>query len=156
VSAIGGVSPYTFVVVSGSLPSGVGLLLDGSVTGTPSGNTQYNFRVQVTDSDPQQPQTAERDLSLTISGAPLFLTLSTESVPDGRVGTAYQYTLRTAPGSADTWTLKAGTLPSGVGFDPSTAVISGTPNEAGSFTFTIKASSGLSGNAERTFTMKVY
>lgn len=156
VSAFGGTPPYTFKLESGSLASGLKLLEDGSVTGTPSVNGTYAFTVQVTDADPQQPQTAALELALTISGAPLFLTISNKSVPDGRVGTPYQYTLRTAPDAADSWRFKEGVLPRGIGFYPDIAVLSGTPNEPGSFTFVISASSGPLGSTERSFTMEVH
>ena len=72
------------------------------------------------------------------------------------MGTAYQYVLRTAPGSNVTWKLKAGALPGGIGFFPSTATLSGTPNVTGSYTFTINVTDGLLTNIDRTFNVTVY
>jgi hypothetical protein len=158
ISAIGGIPPYRFTLVSPSTAPAPGLTLleDGTVTGTPSSNSAYSFTVQVTDSDPEQPQTATLPLSVTIKASPLLLTISNQSVPDGRVGTSYQYVLRTAPNAADTWRFKEGVLPRGIGFYPDSAVLSGTPIESGSFTFVIAATSGLLGSTEKSFTMEIH
>jgi len=158
VSAVGGVPPYAFAYVSGNLPQTLTFSQDGTVQGTPSSSGSYSFRVRVTDSDPEQPQTAEEQLSLAITGAPLLLTISTESVPDGRKGTPYQYALRIAPSSTVTWSLKAGTLPPGVGLDTQTGVLSGTPNAnaAASYTFTLHVADGALSSADKSFTMQVH
>jgi hypothetical protein len=158
ISAIGGIPPYTFTLVPPSTAPAPGLTLlsDGTVTGTPSSNDSYSFTVQVTDSDPQQPQTATLPLSVTIKASPLFLTVSNQSVPDGRVDTTYQYVLRTAPNAADSWRFKEGNLPPGIGFYPESQVLSGSPIASGSFTFVISATSGLLGNTEADFTLEVH
>lgn len=46
----GGTSPYTYAQVSGSLPTGVTLSSDGTVSGTPTNSGTFNFLVSVTDS----------------------------------------------------------------------------------------------------------
>jgi hypothetical protein len=157
ISALGGWPPYKFSLVDAGtpLPPGLTLLEGGRVTGTPTANDTYAFTVQVTDSDPQQPQTATLPLTVTISESPLLLTISNSSVPDGRMGTLYEYALKSAPGAAQTWRFKEGTLPRGIGFYPDSAVLSGTPNETGSFTFVILATSGVT-SAERSFTMEIH
>ncbi|WP_224367772.1 Ig domain-containing protein [Hyalangium versicolor] len=157
ISATGGVPPYSFKVVSSNGPAGVTLLLDGSVTGTPSSTGTYTSLLQVTDSDPDEPQVATRTVTLSVTGSPLLLAFSTESLPDARMGTPYQYVLRVAPSSNVTWKLKAGALPGGIGFNPDTATLSGTPNVApGNYTVTFNATDGLLGNVDRTFTITVH
>ena len=47
--AEGGVEPYTWSLVSGSLPAGLVLGADGSLTGTPTATTQASFTAQVSD-----------------------------------------------------------------------------------------------------------
>jgi hypothetical protein len=155
VSAIGGMPPYTFERVGGAFPSNLSFLSDGTVQGTPSAQTTYNFRARVTDSD-SPPQMAEEQLSLKITGTPLLVTISNHAVPDGRRGTPYQYALRIAPSTTVTWSLKAGALPGGVGLNTSTGLLSGAPNAAGSFTFTLSVTDGLLNNAEETFTLVVH
>jgi len=66
-SATGGVTPYSWSIVSGSLPAG--LTLDpgtGLISGTPSAFGTFNFTVRVTDSSTPTPQTADRPLSILI------------------------------------------------------------------------------------------
>jgi hypothetical protein len=48
--ALGGVSPYTWSVKSGSLPSGITLSLPGVLSGTPSMIGNFSFVVEVQDS----------------------------------------------------------------------------------------------------------
>ena len=63
--ASGGTLPYSWSIVSGSLPAGLGLVASsGSITGTPTVATTANFRMRVTDA---ASQTAEQDFSLTIN-----------------------------------------------------------------------------------------
>lgn len=49
--ADGGVEPYTWSLVSGSLPDGVTLSSDGTLTGTPTTTQQAAFTAQVTDAN---------------------------------------------------------------------------------------------------------
>ncbi|HKU28350.1 MAG TPA: Ig domain-containing protein [Candidatus Sulfotelmatobacter sp.] len=51
VSVTGGAAPYSFAVVSGQLPNGVGLAKDsGAISGTPSSAGTFNFVVSALDS----------------------------------------------------------------------------------------------------------
>jgi hypothetical protein len=156
VSATGGTPPYMFVSEAGSqTPPGLMLGTDGGVIGRPNDSGTYTMRVRVTDSDPQ-PQTVSGDLEVLVSSPPLVLEWATQRVPEGRVGTPYHYVLKVAGGgSSVTWKLEAGSTPSGIGFDASRGVLLGTPNETGSYGFTISASSGLS-EITRTFTLTVH
>ncbi|MDO8208860.1 OmpA family protein [Conexibacter sp. CPCC 206217] len=66
---------------------------------------------------------------------------------DGRLGTAYTFTLRTTaqlPGP--TWSVTDGTLPDGLTLSAG-GVLSGTPREAGTFDVTFAASNGLTPDA---------
>jgi hypothetical protein len=154
-SVTGGTPPYFFTLASGNQPpGGLTLDMDGGVKGTPSSSGTFALRPQVTDSDPQA-QTVSRQLELTVSSSPLFLTLATQSVPDGRVGTPYRYVLKMAGNPSVTWKLEAGATPIGIGFDASKATLLGTPTQPGVSSFTISASNGLS-TVDRTFTLTVY
>src|SRR3546814_14066296 len=42
-SASGGTAPYTFAVTAGSLPAGLNLAADGSLTGTPAAGGSFAF-----------------------------------------------------------------------------------------------------------------
>jgi hypothetical protein len=65
--------------------------------------------------------------------------VTTQSLMSGKVGTAYSVPLAVHGGApALTWSLIAGTLPTGVTLNPSTGVLSGTPTTAGLKSFTVK------------------
>jgi hypothetical protein len=48
-TATGGIPPYTWTVISGSLPPGLSLSSAGVISGTPTTAGTYNFTVQVID-----------------------------------------------------------------------------------------------------------
>jgi Putative Ig domain len=55
--------------------------------------------------------------------------VTTTSLPNGKAGVAYSFTLRSSEGTgAVIWALTAGTLPAGLSLTASTGVISGTPS----------------------------
>jgi hypothetical protein len=64
--------------------------------------------------------------------------ITTTSLPNGAVDTAYSATLQ-ASGGAGTlhWSVTVGTLPSGLSLNSSTGAISGTPSATGTSTFTV-------------------
>ena len=51
-TAAGGASPYTWAVTNGALPAGLTLTSGGTITGTPSGQGNSSFTVQVVDASP--------------------------------------------------------------------------------------------------------
>jgi hypothetical protein len=62
-SASGGLAPYAYEIASGSLPDGLTLASDGTITGTPTTAATSTVTIRVTDSS-SVPQTATRELSL--------------------------------------------------------------------------------------------
>jgi hypothetical protein len=67
-SATGGKTPYTWSIISGSLPSGLSLSTGGLISGTPTTAGTYSFTVQVRDSSSPQ-QTASKALSIVVNPA---------------------------------------------------------------------------------------
>ena len=51
VTATGGDSSFTFAVTSGTLPSGLGLMTNGAISGTPTATGTFTFTVTATDTD---------------------------------------------------------------------------------------------------------
>jgi large repetitive protein len=134
-SATGGTSPYTWSLSTGSLPAGLSLSSGGSVTGSPVSGGTSNFSVQVTDSTNPTHNTATRALSITVN---YNFSITTASLPDGNVGTAYSQTLSASGGVVPyTWSLSSGSLPAGLSLS-SAGVISGTPTTAGTSNFTVR------------------
>ena len=66
-------------------------------------------------------------------------TITTGTLPDGKVGEAYSQTLSADGTTPIKWSISGGTLPDGLSLNKDTGKISGTPTAAGSSTFTVKA-----------------
>jgi serine protease len=64
--ASNGTLPYSWAIVSGSLPPGISLSSGGEISGTPTTSTTFSFAVQVTDSASPTPQSTEAGLSIII------------------------------------------------------------------------------------------
>lgn len=133
--ATGGTGTRTWSLSAGSLPGGLTLSSAGAITGTPAAAGTFNFTVSVTDQGtPQQSDT--QALSIRIAD-PLVITTTT--LPDGTVGTAYSQTLAATGGITPlSWSVASGALPGGLTLDPASGAISGTPTGAGAFTFTVQ------------------
>jgi len=71
--------------------------------------------------------------------------ITTNSLPGGTAGTAYNQTLTATSVSAVTWSIENGVLPPGLSLNATTGVISGIPTRFGSYTFTIRATRTLIG-----------
>jgi type II secretory pathway component GspD/PulD (secretin) len=68
------------------------------------------------------------------------LVISTTSLPDGVLNTPYSATLQSAGGTGTvTWSISAGSLPSGLVLNASTGAITGTPTAAGTSAITVNA-----------------
>jgi hypothetical protein len=142
--ASGGAGTLTWGMASGStLPAGLSLSSSGALSGTPTTPGASAFTVKVTDSSGAQggPLAATQQLSLTIK--PATLTITTTSLPNGVVATAYSQNIQTSGGTPPiTWSVTSGTLPAGLALTNGAngvGVISGTPTAYGSSTFTVTA-----------------
>ena len=150
--ATGGTPGYTWLLIGGSLPSGVGLSSSGSVSGTPTANGTFNFSAQVTDS---LGAATSKGFSLLIKPPPSPLTITTTSLADGTQNVAYSASLAATGGTPGyTWSLAGGSLPSGVGLSAAGAV-SGTPTANGSFSFTAQVADSLGATTSKGFTLLI-
>src|SRR5437773_2114334 len=109
----------------------------GVLSGTPTNSGTFTFTVRFTDTHPT-PATATKAFSLTINATPSALTITTGSpLPKGTVGAAYSQALTASGGTSPyTWSVSAGTPPTGLTLNASSGVIAGTPSGGGTFTFT--------------------
>ncbi len=135
-TATGGVTPYTWSVVSGNLPSGLTLNSStGVISGAPSGGGTTNFTVQVTDA---QSNIAIQSLNVTITPA-VPLSISTTSLPNGTAGQSYSAPITAIGGVYPyTWSVTAGRIPDGLTLNSNTGVLSGTPQNVGQSSFTVQ------------------
>jgi hypothetical protein len=134
----GGTTPYTWSVTVGALPTGLTLnAATGQISGVPTTSGTSAFTVTVTDSATPTPQTKSKQFSILVNPV---LSVSTASLPNGTVGTAYSQQLQSSGGTAPiTWSVTLGTLPTGLTLNSGTGVISGTPTTAATSNFTVQA-----------------
>ncbi|MFN2974798.1 Ig domain-containing protein [Terriglobus aquaticus] len=130
--ATGGDGTFAWSLNSGSLPAGLVLNSNGTITGTPTSSGPSNFSVAVRDAA----QRTTANLSLVVAPAPPPLTVTTSSLSSATNGNAYNAALAATGGTPSyTWSLGSGSLPAGVTLS-SSGVLSGTPTVSGNFTFT--------------------
>jgi hypothetical protein len=140
--ASGGTRPYTWTGISGVLPAGLNLTSNGTITGIPSSPAHSTFTLQVTDGTTPIALAAKVTLSITVTVAPL--TVAPKNLPSATLGTPYQASLTAEGGTApDAWAVSAGALPAGLSLS-SSGVISGTPSQQGSSSFTVQVIDGTS------------
>jgi large repetitive protein len=141
-NASGGTAPYSFSVISGSLPVGLTLAAaTGVISGTPTIAGTSAFTAQVEDASGTK---ASASLNITISSAGGGQVLTLSPLPGATVGVAYNSTIGVTGGTAPYTCLQTGgTLPAGLTLSAS-CVVSGTPTTAGTSAFTVKATDSSS------------
>lgn len=145
IDAFGGTPPYSWQIISGSLPPGLNIDLSYAnnvsidITGSPTESGVYEFTLQITDSSTPV-QTFTKQMSLTID--PSLLQITTKSLISGRVDKYYEARIDAKGGSEGDWKWRktSGNMPDGLRLvdNESCAWIVGTPQKAGSFTFTLQ------------------
>jgi len=133
----GGVPPRTWVMATGALPPGLTLSSTGLITGVPTQVGVFTFTVRLTDS--AQTTVTSQPLRITIVPGPLQI-LTTGDLTKGTINVTYSFTLQRGSGglSPYLWALATGALPPGLLLNPNSGVISGTPTELGTFSFTVR------------------
>lgn len=121
-SGTGGSNPYTWKVISGSLPDGVELdEKKGVILGTPSKLQQTQFTIALIDNDNRS---SEKEFSLEILQVGseqveiernLYVLGDAVYVPDGQIGTPYSFQLSAFGGIPPySWEIVKGELPNGL------------------------------------------
>src|SRR5579862_1541518 len=141
--ASGGERPYTWTLISGSLPAGLTMTADGLISGIPTAAGNDVFAVQVTD---QFQNAATKTFTLNVVSGSLVIT--TVSLPGGTQNVPYAATLAASGGTPPyTWTVLSGTLPVGLTLNGASGLIAGTPTVPGPSIFTIKVQDSLANSA---------
>ena len=163
IEASDGCTPYKWAIASGSLPAGVTARVSSTttaldLTGTPMAAATDSFTVRVTGCSGFASEKAYKVVvQPKKSGGP---TITTTSVPNGTVGTAYSAVV-TASGSCTPykWTIASGALPAGVTAKVSSSTTSvdltGTPTTAATDSFTLKVAACSGSSAETSYKVVV-
>jgi hypothetical protein len=157
VTAYGGNPPYTWAAAPGTtLPSWLTLApSSGVLSGTPPSAGTYTVNVQVSDSASPS-HTASKSFSLSVT-MPSTLSITTSSpLPAGMVGAAYPSVTFLASGGSGSyvWVVLSGNT-DGLTLDPNAGTLTGTPQSAGSFTFTVQVADTMGSQATANFTLTV-
>ena len=109
----------------------------------PDGNTDNYFKWLGSDGEFYEPgDNVSADVTkLTAQFAPSShsVTITTDTLPDGKVGEAYSQILTATGTTPIKWSISGGALPKGLTLDENTGEISGTPAAEGTASFTVKA-----------------
>jgi len=138
-TASGGVPPYTFTLMQGSLPPGTGLSASGLLSGTPTQGGAFSFMVQACDHTTGQPQCLSATTGVTITQQVQPLQILTTSLPSGSKGSPYDVFLRGQGGTPPYRWTSLSILPQGLQLTTA-GELKGTPLQAGTFTLNIKLS----------------
>jgi hypothetical protein len=139
-TADGGTTPYTWSIVSGTLPAGLSLDSGtGIISGMPTASGDSTFTAKVSDnSTPVKSDTKRYTITIATSEA---LIITTTNIADGIAETAYNATVVALGGTPPyTWSIARGNLPDGLTIDTASGVVSGTPTKKGNYNFTIQVS----------------
>jgi hypothetical protein len=130
----GAIGTATFTT-SSTLPTGLTLAANGTLSGTPSGSGAFPIVVTVTDSNGCTGTNPAYTLTITCP----TITVTNPGVNSGTAGVAFNQTFTQSGGQGTiTWS-KSGALPAGITLNSATGVLSGTTNAAGSFPITVTA-----------------
>ena len=137
-----------FSITEGALPEGVTLNeTTGVLSGTPKTAGVYNFTVKAKNSG------GESSKAFTIDVKADPPTIATASLATAFMGTSYSQSL-SGTGANPTYTVTEGSLPTGLNFNASTGLISGTPTVHGSSSFTITKTT-VKGSVSKAFSLDV-
>lgn len=135
INVTGGIQPYRFSLVQGTLPPRISLSPEGVLSGTPSVSGTYNIVVQVTDS---VGTTKKSNVKLVVTGAS-ELKIETASLVNGLVGVQYNDLIVASGGRPPyAWNIPDGsTPPPGLSMN-ARGIVSGTPTVAGNYSFIVR------------------
>ncbi len=153
INAAGGTVPYTFKLAGEDpLPPGLEINAAGVISGTPSEAGVFSFAVEVEDATEE---TVTKDFTIIILEPAGELSITTESILNGTVGTPLSFQLAALGGTPSyTWSILSGTLPDGINLS-SSGLLSGTPTEDGVFNVTYRVTDSNSVQAQKALSLTI-
>lgn len=150
ITASGGIAPYTYAALPGSLPPGLTLSLAGVLSGTPTIAGSYTATITANDSTGVCSGNQVYKINISCPA----ITISPSILPNGEVCKPYNQTITPSCGTAPYLCgVASGGLPPGLVL--SSCVISGTPTVAGVFSFTITATDSVSSFTTQPYTIVI-
>lgn len=138
---------------TGPLPSGVTLnSASGLLSGTPAGGTQGSYPITITAQNAVGAN-ATQNFTLNVDLSPTITSLANATFTVGSAGT---FTVTATGFPAPTFG-ESGALPTGLSFNTTTGVLSGTPaaNTGGTYSLQFTAQNGVNPNATQIFSLTI-
>lgn len=150
ISTSGGIAPYAYAVTTGNLPNGLTLSSTGVISGTPREAGAYPFTVTATDAFGVTGSQA-----YTIAVAAPAIAVTPASLNPATGGSSYSQVFGASGGSIPySYSVSSGRLPTGLSLSTDGA-LSGTPTEAGSFPFAVKATDNNGFEGAMSYVMQI-
>jgi hypothetical protein len=130
----GGVGTVTFSLASGTLPTGLTLAANGTLSGTPTQGGTFTITVTATDSNGCTGTSAAYTLTVTCP----TITVTNPSTTTATVGSPFSVTFTQSGGVGTVTFTTSSTLPSGVTL-AANGTLSGTPSVVGTFPIVVTA-----------------
>jgi hypothetical protein len=138
----------SYDTIAGSLPNGLTLNSNGTITGTPTTDGTFSFTVRA--NGPGGTNTANLSIAV-VPPIPGF----TDSTVNGVAIVGTPYSDQIIASNATGYSVFSGALPTGVSLNTTTGAIAGTPTIAGVFSFVIRATNSSGGVNTSTLTITV-
>lgn len=144
-TASGGTADYSFSLDSGTLPRGMNLSADGTLSGEPTQSGSFPITIRAADSTGGGSYSGVQSYVLVVGAPTLTMNPGAGALPQATQHAAYSQAITAAGGTASYgFTLSSGALPDGLGLSNS-GLLSGTPTEVGTFSFAIRATDSSTG-----------
>ena len=146
--ASSGSTPISYQLLSGTMPSGIILNSNGTISGTTSQTGVFsNLLIQATNAY----GSTTALFSLTVVQQSENALITTNTIPNGTVGTAYSFQVNATGFPVPAFDTTIANFPPGLSIN-STGLITGNPTTQGQFTFTIIATN-TGGSDSRQYTV---
>jgi hypothetical protein len=131
-------STMTYSYVSGTLPDGLSLASNGTISGTPTVLTSHTYTVRVTDAGGNY---VDRTFTLNNVGpnAPTWVTSGSLTSATWSASYSYQLSATDDSGAAPTYSIVSGSLPTGLSMSSSGLISGTTGSSAAPTTFVVRA-----------------
>ncbi|MFC6021768.1 putative Ig domain-containing protein [Plantactinospora solaniradicis] len=143
IEASGASGPFMVRVLSGDVPPGMTVGPAGDILGGPEEPGTYTFVVRITDGSGG----FHVDQSITIVAVLPNAVITSGEPPRGKVDESYSFTFTATGDRKFRFSVSDGDLPEGLTLRTD-GLLSGTPEEAGSFTFTVTAAGDVTSDTQ--------